>query len=92
MMGPDDTRPGRNLAGTRGEPNRLPANLLGLRVRVTVECHHHGSHCAVVTGSFIAVIDSIRLFRDVCSDHDRWCICEYSALDYVPPYGVSEWV
>lgn len=92
MMGPGSTRPGHRSGGTPNETARLQRNLLGLRVRVTVECLHHGSHSAVITGPFLAVIDSITLFREVSADHDRWVICEYEALDYVPPYAVSDWV
>jgi hypothetical protein len=91
-MDQGDTRPGRNLAGTRGEPNRLPSNLLGLRVRITVECMAHGSHSAILTAPFLKAIESVRLMRDVCDAKDRWCVCEYTALDYVPEMEVTDWV
>lgn len=92
MMDRGDTPHGPRWDGTPGSAARLPEGMRGLRVRVTVECAFHGSHSAVMTGPFLWVIDSITLFRDICAEHDRWCVCEYEALDHVPAVSVSEWV
>lgn len=82
---------GRPSGGTRRETARTPEHLLGLRVRITVECTHHGSHSLTMKGPFLKVIDFVTLFRDVCADNDRWVICEYCALDYVPALDIGEW-
>jgi len=86
-----DTRRGRCGDGTHNETARLGPHLLGLRVRITVECVNHGSHTATVRGPFLWVIDLVNLFRDVTADCDRWVVCEYAALDYVPQAEVGEW-
>jgi len=65
--------------------------LLGLQARVTIQCRTHGSHSAIARGPFLAVIDSVRLLRDICADQDRWVLTEYQALDEVPEMSVSEW-
>ncbi len=83
---------GRWTDGIRAESARLPKDMLGLRVRLTVECHNHGSHSAVMVAPFLAAIDAVTLFRDFCYDHDRWVVVEYEALDYVPEWSVSDWV
>jgi hypothetical protein len=92
MMEQGDTRHGRSEDGTANGAHRLPENLLGLRVRITVECANHGSHTCVMVGPFMRVIDLITLFREVSSDHDRWVVCEYAALDHQPPMSISDWV
>ncbi len=86
------TRRGRNWDGIRTESARLPKGMLGLRVRVTVECAHHGSHSAVLVAPFLWAIDAVTTFRDICSERERWCVCEYEALDYVPDISISDWV
>jgi hypothetical protein len=74
-----------------GSLPELHSNLLGLHVRLTVQCPNHGSHTATMTGPFLEVVDAVHLFRQVSASQDRWVISEYRALDYVPECTVSEW-
>ena len=91
MMAQGDTRTGRLPDGTPNETHRTPRSLLGLLVRITVECPRHGCHTAILTGPFLWAMDHVRLFRDVAADYDRWVITEYTALDYVPERSFSDW-
>jgi hypothetical protein len=74
-----------------GTLQALPSHLKGLHVRLTVECHSHGSHSATMTGPFLQVVDAVQLFRQAATERGRWVLCEYSALDYEPACTVSEW-
>lgn len=76
----------------RAESARVPKGMLGLVVRITVECHYHGSHSTTISGPFLWAIDAVTLFRDVCADCDRWVVVEYKALDYAPDIMVGDWV
>jgi hypothetical protein len=87
----DDTRHGRNGAGTGAAPWEPYRTLRSLRAEVTIQCKTHGSHRAVATGPYLAVLDAICLLREACVAADRWMIVQYTPSEEVWPMAVSEW-